>query len=292
MLGRNKGVTADATEYAKQLIDDETVRRRTIAALAAGLAARRRAMQQTGLTGVARRLATDDVLRRQLNDMVAELRQAQRRADRKRSHKLRNSMFVLAGFGAATAAATMPSVREAVQKLMRRGKSTVGQAAGGMVSGRTPTAVFDEIHVEVPVSTAYNQWTQFEQFPQFMEGVDEVRQLDDALLHWAVTVAGKHAEWDARIVEQKPDERITWESTDGKKTRGTVAFEEIAPGQTRIQLTMSYVAEGPLERAGSAAGLDQRRIRGDLERFKEMIESRGVETGAWRGEIHEGSRTT
>jgi uncharacterized membrane protein len=292
MLGRNKGVTADATEYAKQLIDDDKVRRRTIAALAAALAARRRAMQQTGLTGLARRLATDDVLRQQLNEMVAELRQAQRRADRKRSHKLRNTMLVLAGFGAATAAATVPAVRESVQKLVRRGKSTVGQAAGGMTGGTAPTAVVDTIEVEVPLSTAYNQWTQFEQFPQFMEGVDEVRQLDDALLHWAATVAGKHAEWNARIVEQEPDQRITWESTDGKKTRGTVTFEEIAPGRSRIHLTMSYVAEGPLERAGSAAGLDERRIRGDLERFKEMIESRGVESGAWRGEIHEGSRTS
>src|SRR5918911_5707491 len=138
--------------------------------------------------------------------------------------------------------------------------------------------VQETIEVQQPVRTVYNQWTQFEDFPQFMEGVEEVRQLDDTLLHWAASIAGKRAEWEAKIVEQEPDRRITWESTDGKRTRGTVAFEEVNPNRTRIHLTMSYIAEGPLERAGSAAGLDARRIRGDLERFKELIESEGFAT--------------
>jgi uncharacterized membrane protein len=142
------------------------------------------------------------------------------------------------------------------------------------------------------VTEVYNQWTQFEDFPAFMQGVDEVRQLDDTLLHWAATVAGRKAEWDAKIVEQEPDRRITWESADGKRTRGTVTFEEAGTGRTRIHLTMSYVAEGALERAGSAAGIDARRVRGDLERFKELIESEGFASGAWRGEIHAGAKTS
>ena len=294
MFGRNRtsGVVAEAvdtaTTYGGQLIEDEKMRQRALAGITAALAARQRAKEQTGLTGLARRLATDPVLRSQLNEMVAQLRRAQRRAERKQSHKLRNAFLVLAGFGAVTAAASVPAVRETAQRLLRRARRAVGDVAGGSA----PTAVVDEIEVDVPVTTAYNQWTQFEEFPQFMEGVDEVRQLDDTLLHWAATVAGKHAEWDARIVEQEPDRRISWESTDGRRTRGTVTFEEVAPERTRIHLTMSYVAEGPLERAGSAAGLDERRIHGDLERFKELVEGRGEESGAWRGEIHEGSRTT
>jgi len=148
------------------------------------------------------------------------------------------------------------------------------------------------IEVRCPVRAAYNQWTQFEQFPRFMEGVDEVRQLDDTLLHWAATVAGKHAEWDAKIIEQEPDRRITWESTDGKQTRGTVSFEEAADGRSRIQLRMTYTPEGVAEKVGSAVGLDNRRIRGDLQRFRELIESRQSETGAWRGKVEGGVETS
>jgi uncharacterized membrane protein len=151
-----------------------------------------------------------------------------------------------------------------------------------------PTTIEEAIEVDVPVATAYNQWTQFEEFPRFMDGVDEVRQLNDTLLHWAATVAGKHAEWDARIIEQEPDTRITWESSDGKQTRGTVSFEPAGPGRSRIQLRLNYEPEGVTEKVGSAIGLDRRRIRGDLQRFRELIESRQNETGAWRGEVHAG----
>jgi uncharacterized membrane protein len=180
------------------------------------------------------------------------------------------------------------SVREWVHAQLRRGK----EAAGGISGGRTPAAVVEQIEVAAPVTEVYNQWTQFEQFPQFMEGVDEVRQLDDTLLHWAATIAGKKAEWDAKIVEQEPDRRITWESTDGRRTRGTVTFEEAGTGRTRIHLSMSYMAEGAIERAGSAADLDARRVRGDLERFKQLIEGQGFASGAWRGEIHAGAKTS
>jgi uncharacterized membrane protein len=141
----------------------------------------------------------------------------------------------------------------------------------------------------VPVSTAYNQWTQFEEFPKFMDGVEEVRQLDDGRLHWVASVAGKRAEWNAKILEQHPDKQISWITENGKKTRGTVSFEERGHSRTRVTLSMSYQAEGVREAIGSAVGLDSRRVHQDLQRFKELIETRGSETGAWRGDISEGS---
>jgi uncharacterized membrane protein len=277
-----------AVEYGGQFVEDEKLRKRTIAAITAALAARERARRQRGLVGLGARLVGDPVLRAQVAEVAAQLQGIRRRTEKKQSHKFRNVLLLSAGFGAVTAAVKVPAVRERVLSFVGRGKDAVGSVAGA----KKPAAVVDQIEVAVPVTEAYNQWTQFEQFPQFMEGVEEVRQLDDTLLHWAATVAGKHAEWDAKIVEQKPDERITWESQDGKRTRGTVTFQEAGTGRTRIELSMSYMAEGPLERAGSAIGLDARRIRGDLERFKGLIESRGFAEGGWRGEIHEGTKTS
>ena len=122
-----------------------------------------------------------------------------------------------------------------------------------------------------------------------MEGVEHVEQIDDTRLHWIAKVGGKTNEWDAKILEQHPDKQISWISEDGKKTRGTVSFEPIGEDKTRITLSMSYQAEGLTETLGSAVGLDQRRVRGDLERFKELIESRGAESGAWRGEVSAGT---
>ena len=148
------------------------------------------------------------------------------------------------------------------------------------------------VEVDVPVSVAYNQWTQFEDFPLFLEGVDHVQHIDDTRLHWVATVAGKKAEWDAKILEQHPDKQISWISVDGKKTRGTVTFESLGESRTLVGLSMSYQAEGALETLGSAAGLDERRVRGDLERFKELIEGRGTESGAWRGEVSAGTKTS
>jgi len=122
-----------------------------------------------------------------------------------------------------------------------------------------------------------------------MEGVEEVQQLDDARLHWVASIGGKRAEWYAKIIEQHPDKQVTWAGENGKTTRGTVSFEPLGADRTLVRLSMSYRPEGLRERVGSAAGLDARRVRGDLQRFKEMIESRGAETGAWRGDISSGT---
>ena len=142
------------------------------------------------------------------------------------------------------------------------------------------------IEVEVPVRTAYNQWTQFEEFPKFMEGVKEVRQLDDKRLHWRAEVLGKDVEWIADITQQIPDQRITWRSTSGAKNAGSVSFEPLGPNRTRATLRIEYEPEGAAETAGSMLGLVSARVEGDLKRFKKFIEERGQETGQWRGEIH------
>ncbi len=139
--------------------------------------------------------------------------------------------------------------------------------------------------VDVPVRTAYNQWTQFEEFPRFMEGVEEVRQLDDRHLFWRADIGGRVQEWEAEIREQVPDEKIVWNSTVGEENAGWVTFEPINDAQTRVHLEMSYQPEGLLENIGDALGFVERRVAGDLERFKEYIEGRGSETGAWRGEL-------
>lgn len=141
------------------------------------------------------------------------------------------------------------------------------------------------IDVNVPVHTAYNQWTQFEEFPRFMEGVQRVTQLDDQRLHWSANIGGQVKEWDAKITEQIPDERIAWHNTTGAKNAGVVTFHRVADNKTRVMLQMEYDPEGFVENVGDALGAVSMRVGGDLNRFKDFIESRGTETGAWRGEI-------
>ena len=141
------------------------------------------------------------------------------------------------------------------------------------------------IEVNVPLETAYNQWTQFEEFPQFMEAVESVTQLDDTHLRWVADIAGKRREWKAEITEQRPDERVAWRSVDGKTNAGVVTFHRIDDRTTRIMVQMDWEPEGAVEQAGAAVGADERRVKGDLERFKELIERRGGESGAWRGEV-------
>ncbi|MFL6711108.1 MAG: SRPBCC family protein [Massilia sp.] len=154
------------------------------------------------------------------------------------------------------------------------------------------SAVEETIEVNVPLRTAYNQWTQFEDFPSFMESVQEIRQLDDRHLHWKATVAGKPKEWDAEIVDQVPDRRIAWRSVGGVRNDGVVTFQRLSDNHTRISLKMSYEPEGPVEQLGDALGAVRMEARSNLQRFKDNIESRGTETGAWRGEIKQPGAAT
>jgi uncharacterized membrane protein len=144
----------------------------------------------------------------------------------------------------------------------------------------------DSIIVNVPVRVAYDHWTQFEDFPRFMEGVESVVQRDDRLLDWVANVAGKRKEWTAEIVDQTPDTRIAWKSIDGAENAGAVLFGSLGPDRTRITLRLDADPEGPIEAVGDALGFLKRRVSGDLERFKEWVESEAPPVDGWRGEIH------
>jgi uncharacterized membrane protein len=141
------------------------------------------------------------------------------------------------------------------------------------------------IEINVPVRTAYNQWTQFEEFPKFMEGVKHVKQLDDKHLHWKAEIAGKEKEWDAEITEQIPDERIAWKSRQGANNAGVVTFHRLSDSKSKVMLQMEYDPEGFVENVGDTAGVVSQRVLGDLQRFKHYIERRGQETGSWRGTV-------
>ena len=153
-------------------------------------------------------------------------------------------------------------------------------------------SVTESIIVNAPISTVYNQWTQFEEFPRFMEGVESVTQTDDTHLHWVAEIGGKRHEWDAEITEQRPDEVIAWRALDGHFNSGRVLFEKIDETTTKVTVEMEHETEGMVEALGSALGADSRQVQADLERFKEFIETRGAETGAWRGEVNAGERVS
>lgn len=144
------------------------------------------------------------------------------------------------------------------------------------------------IDINVPLSTAYNQYTQFESFPEFMEGVESVQQLDDKRLHWIAEIAGQKREWDAEITEQVPDQVIAWQSVTGKANNGRVTFEPAGGTSCRVMVQVEYDPQGLVETIGDKLGFVEGRVEGDLERFKEFVEKRGAETGAWRGEVHSG----
>jgi uncharacterized membrane protein len=144
------------------------------------------------------------------------------------------------------------------------------------------------VEVDCPVSTVYNQWTQFEEFPSFMDGVKEVRQIDDTHLHWRAEIWGKEKEWDAEITEQEPDTRISWKSVSGAPNAGTVRFEPLGADRTRVRLVMAYEPEDMVDKAGDAIGLFSSQVEHSVQEFKRFIESRGQETGAWRGEVEDG----
>jgi uncharacterized membrane protein len=271
-----KEQAAAAGDLAAQLARDKRFRKQVVNAAKHGSRAKGRAVRDIGVLAVAGRLAGDAELRAEVQQMTRDLQAAWARLKEKRDsgHGLRKALLLLVGIGGGAAVA-----------LRQRGASLPG------IGERTPRTIDSSIEVAVPVSTAYNQWTQFEEFPQFMDGVEEVRQLDDTRLHWVASVAGRRAEWDAKILEQHPDRQISWISEDGKKTRGTVTFESLDAQRTLVRLSIGYQAEGFVEAVGSAAGFDRRRIDGDLKRFKELIEARGNASGAWREDISAGTTT-
>lgn len=177
--------------------------------------------------------------------------------------------------------------------MLRRIVTITALAVGGAMlakqmkksGGVGKSSVRETIEVDVPLRTAYDQFTQFEQFPQFMKSVHEVKQLDDKRLHWRADVMGKQVEWDAEITEQIPDRRIAWRSTSGTPNDGAVSFQRLSDQRTRVTLEMRYQPQDAVESVGDSLGAVRSETRRNLERFKEMIEQRGTETGAWRGAI-------
>ncbi len=147
------------------------------------------------------------------------------------------------------------------------------------------STITESVDVDVPITTAYDQWTQFESFPQFMDGVEEIRQIDDTHNHWVIKVAGVTREFDATITEQHPEERIAWRADDGPNHAGVVTFHRLDDNKTRVTAQMDIDPEGFVENVADKAGILDRRIKADMKRFKEFIESRGSETGGWRGDV-------
>ena len=146
--------------------------------------------------------------------------------------------------------------------------------------------VEESVEVDVPVRVAYDQWTQFESFPEFMDRVESITQVDDTTNHWVVKIGGVEREFDTRITDQVPDERISWQSIGGETTHaGAVTFEPLGADRTRVNIQLDWAPEGAAEKVGAAVGVDDRAVKADAKRFKEFIESRGTETGAWRGTV-------
>ena len=147
------------------------------------------------------------------------------------------------------------------------------------------STVTESVDVQVPVTTAYNQWTQFESFPQFMGGVQEVRQLDDTHTHWVTKMGGVTREFDATITEQHPDERVAWKSENGPKQGGVVTFHKLDDNRTRVTAQMDFEPEGIAEKAADKVGMIEGRVKDDMQRFRQFVEGKGHETGAWRGDV-------
>lgn len=152
-------------------------------------------------------------------------------------------------------------------------------------------SVTKSIDVSVPLSTAYNQWTQFETFPHFMGGVDSVTQTDATHSHWVTSVGGVTREFDTEITEQHPDERVAWKSTDGTTHAGVVTFHRLSDTETKVTVQLDWTAEGVVEKAGALVGMDDHQVNADLKRFKEYIEERGQADGAWRGDVSNPSQS-
>jgi uncharacterized membrane protein len=253
-------------DTAREVLADEEARRRGISALTSLLLLRRRLLAATGLAGLTWRVANDAQLRAQVGKIAEDLADFKTRAERAKARRRRRRILVgLIGSGAATGAAL------------------------AYARTRGPVSVEESVDVDASVETVYNQWTQFEEFPRFMDGIDEVRQLDDTHLHWVASAGGRRREWDAEISEQRPDERVAWHATSGKRNDGVVTFHRLADERSKVMVQLDYEPEGLRESAGSLIGLDRRRIKRDLEHFSELVEGRGVDSGAWRGTVEHGA---
>ena len=145
--------------------------------------------------------------------------------------------------------------------------------------------ITESVDVEVPIDVAYNQWTQFESFPEFMGGVEEIRQLDDTHTHWKVSIGGVTREFDATITEQHPEERVAWTTEEGPRHAGVITFHRLGDTTTRVTAQMDIDADGFLEKVADKVGIIEGQVKGDMKRFKEFIEARGQETGGWRGDV-------
>jgi uncharacterized membrane protein len=148
------------------------------------------------------------------------------------------------------------------------------------------STIEESIEVSVPIGQVYDQWTQFETFPQFMEGVESISQLDATHLHWVAEIGGVTRQWDAEITEQHPDERVAWRATGGVENAGVVTFHRIDDGRTKVMLQLDFEPDGAVEKIGDALGIVKRKATGDLKRFKDFIEAQGVATGSWRGDVN------
>lgn len=253
-------------EIAREVAGDEEVARRGAGALASLFLLRRRLLASMGLAGLAWRIANDAHLRGELNRLADDFVALKGREERARVRRRRRRMLAgLAGSGAAAGAAVV------------------------YARARGPARVKEAIEVAVPVTTAYNQWTQFEEFPSFMDGIEQVRQVDDTHLHWVASVGGRQRQWDAVISEQRPDERVAWHATSGKRNAGVVTFHRLADDRSKVMVQLDFEPDGLRETVGTILGLDRRRIKGDLERFSHLLERRGAESGAWRGTVERGA---
>ena len=260
-----KRLAAAAQPYAEEVVADEKLRGHALAAAGSAVRVFNRVAASMGIAGLAWRLFNDQNLQAELRRVTAELGELGKRGERARARRRRRQRLIVGGVGLGGIA-----LAAAVTSALRRS-----------------AAAEQSIEVGVPVTTAYNQWTQFEEFPAFMESVDRVEQLDDTHLHWVTSFGGRRHEFDAEITEQRPNERVEWKTTAGKQHAGVVSFDRVDGGRTRIAVRMTWEPEDLYERLGGALGVDRRRVKGDLQRFKQLIESRGVESGAWRGEVEE-----
>jgi uncharacterized membrane protein len=258
------------SERAEGLIRDRDVRKRA-KRVASNAAALQHSVKKRGLRGTAENKRAAD----QLATIAREMREIVNRSTKQQKRRSRFwPIAILGGIAAAVAFA------------WRR----FGDRAEPMIHGLAGTGdVQQSVDVGVPVREAYNQWTQFEEFPRFMQGIDSVQQLDDTHLLWRATVAGQPREWRAEITEQLPDERVAWRALDGSGPDGVVTFHHLDDATCRVMVQMRYAPERLREKAGSAIGLDTMQVRGDLRRFKDLIEGRGVASGGWRGEVDRNS---